>query len=76
MSVTDKVKYWSREIPDGPWDYIIIGSGMGGMTAAALLSKMGRRVLVIEQHIIPGGFTKRSSALAITGTSECTLLER
>ena len=35
------------------WDYIIIGSGMGGMTAAALLAKMGRRVLVIEQHYVP-----------------------
>jgi all-trans-retinol 13,14-reductase len=58
MTATEKVKYWSREIPDGPWDYIVIGSGMGGMTAAALLSKMGRRVLVIEQHIIPGGFTQ------------------
>ncbi len=58
MTVTQKVRYWSREIPDGPWDYVVIGSGMGGMTAAALLSKMGRRVLVIEQHIIPGGFTQ------------------
>lgn len=31
---------------------------MGGMTAAALLSKIGKRVLVIEQHLIPGGFTQ------------------
>ena len=39
------------------WDYIVVGSGMGGMTAAAFLSKLGRRVLVLEQHYIPGGFT-------------------
>ena len=31
---------------------------MGGMTSAALLSKLGKRVLVIEQHVIPGGFTQ------------------
>lgn len=31
---------------------------MGGMTAAALLAKLGRRVLVLEQHYIPGGFTQ------------------
>ena len=28
------------------------------MTSAALLSKLGKRVLVIEQHVIPGGFTQ------------------
>lgn len=58
MTVKAKIRYWSKEIPDGPWDYIVIGSGMGGMTSAALLSKMGKRVLVIEQHVIPGGFTQ------------------
>lgn len=58
MAVQTKEKHWSREVPEGPFDYIVIGSGMGGMTAAALLSKLGRRVLVIEQHLIPGGFTQ------------------
>ncbi len=50
-------KYWGREAKPGPWDAVIIGSGMGGMTAAALLAKLGRRVLVLEQHYVPGGFT-------------------
>jgi len=50
-------KPWSRDSPDGPWDVVVIGSGMGGMTCAALLSKLGRRVLVLEQHYTPGGFT-------------------
>lgn len=49
---------WSHDIPEGPWDYIVIGSGMGGMTSAAVLAKLGRRVLVLEQHNIPGGFTQ------------------
>ncbi len=49
---------WSHEIPDQTWDYVVIGSGIGGMAAAAMLSKMGRRVLVLEQHNIPGGFTQ------------------
>jgi all-trans-retinol 13,14-reductase len=30
---------------------------MGGMTTAATLAKLGRRVLVLEQHYVPGGFT-------------------
>jgi all-trans-retinol 13,14-reductase len=49
---------WSHDIPDGPWDYIVIGSGMGGMASAALLAKLDKRVLVLEQHNIPGGFTQ------------------
>ncbi len=48
---------WSKDIPEGPWDYAVIGSGMGGMTTAALLAKLGKRVLVLEQHYVPGGFT-------------------
>jgi len=53
----DDDKPWSKAIPDGPWDYVVIGSGMGGMTTAALLAKLGKRVLVLEQHYVPGGFT-------------------
>lgn len=41
----------------GPWDAIVIGSGMGGMSCAAALSKYGARVLIFEQHYVPGGFT-------------------
>jgi len=55
-------KPWGRRLPadlPGPagWDAIVIGSGMGGMTCAAMLAKLGQRVLVLEQHYIPGGFT-------------------
>lgn len=49
---------WSHDIPDGPWDAVVVGSGMGGMSAAATLAKVGKRVLVLEQHNIPGGFTQ------------------
>ncbi|MGI6246572.1 MAG: FAD-dependent oxidoreductase [Pseudochelatococcus sp.] len=39
-------------------DAIVIGSGIGGLTAAGLLAGVaGRRVLVLEQHTEPGGFT-------------------
>jgi all-trans-retinol 13,14-reductase len=40
------------------WDAIVIGSGIGGLTAAALLAKhAGKRVLVLERHYVAGGFT-------------------
>ncbi len=37
-------------------DTIIIGSGAGGLSAAICLSKAGQRVLVLEQHDVPGGW--------------------
>lgn len=48
---------WSKTSPDTAWDYLVLGSGMGGMTAAAMLAAQGKRVLVLEQHYVPGGFT-------------------
>ena len=43
---------------DPSWDAIVIGSGIGGLTAAALLSKHGgKRVLVLERHYTAGGYT-------------------
>ena len=40
------------------WDAIVIGSGIGGLAAAAALGKHGRRVLLLEQHAVPGGLTQ------------------
>ncbi|WP_372767982.1 phytoene desaturase family protein [Lutibacter sp.] len=39
------------------YDTIIIGSGMGGLATAAILSKEGQKVLVLERHYTAGGFT-------------------
>ena len=36
-------------------DTIVIGSGAGGLTAALSLARAGERVLVLEQHSVPGG---------------------
>lgn len=38
-------------------DVVVIGSGMGGLSAAALLSKAGMKVCLLEQNWIPGGCT-------------------
>nr|WP_298137520.1 NAD(P)/FAD-dependent oxidoreductase [uncultured Pseudomonas sp.] len=39
------------------YDAIVIGSGIGGLTTAALLAKLGKRVCVLEQHYTAGGYT-------------------
>lgn len=38
------------------YDVVIIGAGMGGITAGALLAKEGKRVVVFEQADAPGGY--------------------
>ena len=38
------------------FDVIVIGAGLGGLTAAASLSRKGLRVQVLEQHYVPGGY--------------------
>ncbi len=40
------------------WDAIVIGSGMGGLTAAAALARCDQRVLLLEQHFVLGGMTQ------------------
>lgn len=39
------------------YDAVVIGSGMGGLTTAAMLSDLGWKVCVLEQHYTAGGYT-------------------
>ena len=56
--MTAKTTPYKQAILDEPWDAIVIGSGIGGLTAAVLLAQHGgKRVLVLERHYEAGGFT-------------------
>jgi len=39
-----------HNIDSGSWDVFVIGSGIGGLAAAAALSREDKRVLVLERH--------------------------
>ncbi|WP_273566677.1 phytoene desaturase family protein [Maribacter halichondriae] len=46
----------SSKSPSKVYDTIIIGSGAGGLAAAICLAREGQKVLVLEQHDVPGGW--------------------
>src|SRR5260370_6429046 len=51
------VSYRTHKI-DGSYDAIVVGSGMGGLSTAAVLARhAGKRVLVLERHYTAGGYT-------------------
>jgi len=54
---TKPYRLLSEGIPEGHWDTIVIGTGIGGMACGAALAKPGQRVLLLEQHYVPGGMT-------------------
>ncbi|WNJ20665.1 NAD(P)/FAD-dependent oxidoreductase [Pontibacter sp. G13] len=39
------------------YDVIVVGSGLGGMTTAALMAREGKSVLILERHYTVGGYT-------------------
>lgn len=46
----------SSDFKEKHFDTIIIGSGVGGLSAAICLARAGQKVLVLEQHDVPGGW--------------------
>lgn len=55
------------------YDVVIIGSGLGGLSAGATLAKNGKKVLVLEQHSLIGGCAtcfKRKGMLVDAGLHE------
>lgn len=49
------MKLLNNGIIKDSYDVVIVGAGIGGITAGALLAKRGLDVIVIEQHYLPGG---------------------
>lgn len=46
----------NNKIFNDNFDTVIIGAGNGGLTAAAQLALEGKKIILFEQHNLPGGF--------------------
>ena len=57
---------YSSAMPETSFDAVVIGSGLGGLTAAALLAKSGRKVCVIERNHSVGGAASAFKKGALT----------
>ncbi len=45
----------SQGAAESSYDVVVIGAGIGGLTAGALLARSGKKVLVVEAETEPGG---------------------
>jgi phytoene dehydrogenase-like protein len=40
------------------FDAVVVGAGLGGLAAGVTLAGSGRKVVVLEQHTVPGGYAQ------------------
>ncbi|CAM9672144.1 unnamed protein product [Choristocarpus tenellus] len=55
LDAGDKRSVDTKAIPEDEADVVVIGSGISGLCAAALLATYGKKVIVCESHTQAGG---------------------
>ncbi len=71
-----KWKSYKPDVADKKFDAIIIGSGIGGLCTAALLSLKGKRVLVLENTLRLAAGHIPSAEIIMNGMWESIILAR
>ncbi len=52
-----QTQFYHSAVAANKYDAIIVGSGISGLATAGYLTKAGKKVLVLEKHSVPGGFS-------------------
>jgi predicted NAD/FAD-binding protein len=79
-SLDDELEAPLEEIVDDEVDVVIVGAGLGGLCAGAILNTLyGKKVAVFESHYLPGGCAhafdrKASNGMTFTFDSGPTIL--
>lgn len=71
--VFDFVKLKLKIKEKGEQPVVVIGAGLGGLTAGAYLARAGMPVTVVEQHLIPGGYATSFDRMGGKYTFEVSL---
>ena len=56
MAKFDAKNFSDRSRLNDKYDVIIVGAGIAGLICGTFLAKSGKKVLIAEQHYIPGGY--------------------
>ena len=51
-----RIQSTRKEMLHPQYDAIVIGAGIAGLVCGAFLAKTGKKVIIVEQHSIPGGY--------------------
>jgi len=60
-----------KPTPNGGYDAIVIGAGLGGLTSAAYLAKNGFKTILLEQYDVPGGYATSFTRASEKGDFSC-----
>lgn len=70
MSVSTIFSYWEKDAFLQPWDLIVTGAGIVGLSSALFYkrSRPGARVLVLDKGFLPEGASTRNAGFACIGS--------
>lgn len=60
-----------QRTPEGAYDAIVVGAGLGGLTCAAYLAKNGFKTILLEQYDVPGGYATSFARISENGDFTC-----
>lgn len=70
MATTSEIESDGKLMEDTSADVVIVGAGIAGMTTAYLLTREGKRVVVLDDGAIGGSMTGRTTAHLVNALDE------